>query len=341
MVNPARALAEQFVHRSATTLLALGVAFSLVDFLALYGAAAKEGVLHISGGIGLLNNYGLFSTILGNAVFLYVAKKYYDGVCSIRTSTVVVNTTPIETSISTLTDMIEMRGKYLYLIYLLVIIGTAFWLSNVAYHVFGNPEVRWGHKVFDSLDHPLTFTASRLHNLYTWLIIMPFLGHVLIYSSIQLRQAIAIASRNGALTYDLLNPDQRGGFAFVDRATIAFNVVIALVYIQITLHIETYEKMHAEHVIAYISLTLLLIGINMLFLGDIYASIKTLNLESLNKVKDKVFKDDKLSFEILKYCYERRITVSSIVNFIINPGAIVVSGIIKLWPFITKAFTGA
>ena len=78
-----------------------------------------------------------------------------------------------------------------------------------------------------------------------------------------------------------------------------------------------------------------------MFLGGIYATIKTLKLEALNKVKDNVYKDDKMSFEILKYCYERRISVSSIVNFVINPGAIVISGIVKLWPLIAKAFSGA
>lgn len=322
------------------TLLVFGVAVSLIDFVALYAAAAKERVLHIDQGVGLLDNYGLLSTIVGNAVSLYVAKKYYDGVCSMRTSKAIVNAAPVEESLSTLTDMIHMRQRYKFLIYGLVTLGLLFGLSNVAGHVIDNPEVRWGHKVFDSTDHPLSFIANRVHGLYTLLIIMPFIGHVMVYSSIQLRQAIAVASREGALTYDLLNPDQRGGFSFVDKAHIAFNVVAALVYIQITMHIETF-KMNPEHVIAYIVLTLLLIFINRIFLGDIYGTVKKLKLESLNKVKDKVYNDDQMSFEILKYCYERRVSISSIVNFAINPGAIIVSGIVKLWPFITKVFSGA
>ena len=340
MVNSVRALAKQFVRRSPMTLLVFGVAVSLIDFVALYAAAAQEGVLHINQGIGLLDNYGLLSTIVGNAVSLYVAKKYYDGVCSIRTSKAIVNPAPVEESLSTLTDMIQMRRKYKFLIYGLVIIGLLFGLSNLAGHLIDNPEVRWGHKVFDSKDHLLSFIANRAHGIYTLLIIMPFVGHVMVYSSFQLRQAIALASREGALTYDLLNPDQRGGFGFVDKAHIAFNVVAALVYIQITMHIETF-KMNPEHVIAYIVLTLLLVFINRIFLGDIYATVKRLRLESLNKVKDKAYNDDKMSFEILKYCYERRVSISSIVNFAINPGAIVVSGIVKLWPFITKVFSGA
>jgi hypothetical protein len=327
MANPIRALAEQFVRRSPMTLLVFGIVFSLADFLVLYTAAVKEGVLYIDQGVGLLNNYGLFSTLVGNAVFPYLAKKYYDNICSMRASKAVVDPAPIEESLSALKDMIKMRREYQFLIYIFIAFGAVFWALNVVNH-FRNPEATWGHKVFDSPDHLLTFIASRLHFIYT-LIVLPFLAHVVIYSSVQLWRAIRKASCAGALTYDLLNPDRRGGFVFVDKAAIAFNVVVALIYIQITMHIETF-KMNPEHVFAYIVLTVLLVSMNRMFLGGIYARIKTLRLDSLNKVKENVYKDDKLSFDILKYCYERRISMSSVVNFVINPGAIVISGIIKL-----------
>ena len=337
-MNPARALTKQFVRRSPTTLLVFGIAVSIVDFIVLYVAAARDGVLHLSQGVGLLNNYGLLSTILSNAVLIYLAKKYYDSICSMWASKAIINTEPIYEPLSTLTDMITMQRIYRVLIYSLVILGALFWLSNVSSHILGNPEDRWGHKLFDSIDHPWSFFASRLHNLYTWVIVHPFVGHVLIFSSIQLRRAMAKASLGGALTYDLLNPDQRGGFAFVDKANVAFNIIVALVYIEITMHIETF-KMNPDHIILYVLLTVLLIAINRMFLGGIYATIKSLRLESLNKVKDNVSKDDKLSFEILKYCYERRISASSIINFIIKAGAIVVSGTVKFWPVIVKAFS--
>lgn len=331
MLNPVRALAEQFVRRSSTTLLTFGIAFSLLDFAALYAAADREGVLHISEGIGLLNNYGLFSTILGNAVSFYVAKKYYDSVCSMRASKALIKRAAVEETLTALTAMIRMRRKYQW-VYLMIVVGALAWLLNVKFHVMNDPEIKWGHKVFDSLDHPLTFIASRLHNLYTWLLVMPFLAHVMISSSIQLRRAVAAASREGALTYDLLNPDQRGGFGYVDSANIVFNVVAALTYLQVMLHIETFARMNVEHVITYVALTVLLVVVNRMFLGDIYATIKKLRLEALNEVKDNVYNDDKLSFEILKYCYERKVSGLSIINFIIKAGAIVIPGVLKLWP---------
>src|SRR5258708_321162 len=194
-MNPAKALAAQFVRRSPMALLALGLAWSGFDFATLYTAAASEGVLRINKGIGLLNNYGLFSTIVGNAVSLYLAKKYYDGICAIRTSKAVISSsTGIEKELSILNAMIKMRGRYRFLLYGFITVGAIAWLSNVSGHIFDSPQIRGGHKVCDSLAHPLTFTASRLHNVYTWLIIVPFLAHVMIYCSFQLRKTIAIAS---------------------------------------------------------------------------------------------------------------------------------------------------
>lgn len=338
MPNPVRVLAEQFVRRSPMTLFVFGVVISLADSALLYGAASREGVLHIDQGVGLLNNYGIISTLVGNAVFPYAAKKYYDFICAMRASKAVVEASPVEESLVALSDYVRMRREYKFLIYLLIVIGAVCWLNNFNNHVSGDPVAIWGHKVFDSTDHRLSFVASRLHNVYTWMLIYPFLTHVIFFSSLQLSRAITNASCAGALNYDLLNPDQRGGFVFVDKAAIAFNAVVAIVYIQITLHIETF-KTNPEHVIAYVVLSLVLVVINRMFLGDIYARVKRLRLEALNKVKEKVYKDDKMSFEILKYCYERRVSVTSLVNFAINPGAIVISGAVKLWPVITKAFT--
>lgn len=340
MVNPARALSEQFVRRSPTTLLGVGMILALVDFVTLYTAASWEGVLYISQGVGLLNHYGIFSTIIGNAISLYAAKKYYEGVCSIRDSKAVVDKAVVEEPLKDLTTMIQLRGKYQYIMYFLVVLGTLFLISNAAIHIFGNPVARWG-LVFDSLDHPRSFLGGRLHNVYTWVIIMPFVVHVVICSSIQLRRAMATASNKNALQYDLLNPDQRGGFGFIDKSLLAYNVIAALVYIEITMHIETFSRLNLEHVIDYVILTALLVGVNKMFFADMYATVKRLRFESLNRVKDEVFKNNSLSFEVLKYCYERRVRTLSVANFLIQAGAIAAPGIVKLWPFIVRALTRA
>jgi len=179
MANPVRTLAQQFVRTTPGTLLWVATVISLADFAMLYAAASREGVLRISDGIGLLSNYGLFSTTLGNAVLPYAAKKYYDSVCSIRTSEAIVKSEPIERSIALLRNMVQLRERYRFLIYLLLTLGGLVWLSNLSAYLIGNPEIRWGHKVFDSVDHPLTFYVSRIHGFYTWLIVLPVVGQVL------------------------------------------------------------------------------------------------------------------------------------------------------------------
>jgi hypothetical protein len=333
--NPARALARQFLRQSPITLLVVGTALSLLDLAAMYGAATKDGVLHISQGVGLLSHYGFFSTIVGNAIAVYAAKKYYDGVCSLRCSKALTDKRVIQPTLMELENMIKGEGRYQLSIYLLAIFGALCWLLNVGIHLVGDPVSTWG-LVLDSTAHRWTFVAMRFHNLYTWLIIMPLVAHVMIFSTIQLRAAITIASASKVLKYDLLNPDHRGGFGFVDNSLIAFNVVAALIYVEVTLHYETFGKLNLQHIVDYVVVTVMLFAINKMFFGDMYALVRRLRLKALNKVKDDVFNDNKLSFEVLKYCYERRIHTSSIGNFVIKAAAIAIPGIVKFWPFIVR-----
>src|SRR5262249_15042739 len=146
------------------------------------------------------------------------AKKYYDNVRSMTTSKAIVNVKSISRPLDSLTDMIQLRGRFSLLLYFLMTIGAVNWLLNVAANIAGGREIRWGYKFFDSPDHPLTFSVSLIHNFYTWLIILPLVGHVVICTSQQLHQAFARASRKGAIRYDLLNPDRRGGFDFLRKA---------------------------------------------------------------------------------------------------------------------------
>lgn len=324
--------ARQFTRCEPTTLLAIGVALSLFDFATLYLAASAESVLRIPKGVGLLQNLGLFSTLFGNAVSLYVARKYYDTAFSIRRSKAVIGSSGpgLERVLTVLADMVTMRGRYQFLLYGFVAIGITAWLSNVSGHIFDVPQVRWGHKVFDSTNHPLTFVASRLHNIYTWILIAPFLGHVVVFTSIQLKRAIAIASASSALSYDILNPDHRGGFGFVDKANVIFNVLTAMAYVEVTMHIETFARMHAEHVVAYVFLTVTLILVNHMFLGSIYATVRALRIESLNRLKESAYGQNRLSFDILKYCYERRLSAASLLSAAIKAAAIVLPAAIKL-----------
>jgi hypothetical protein len=320
-------------------LLAVGCGLALLDFSVLYASAERDDVLTIPNGIGLLQDYGLLATVAGNAILFYLARYYYEAVCSIRSSKAVAVTGHIEDSLSELTSMLKMDGKFRFLIYLFFTIGLAYWISNIAFHVFASAETRWGHKVFDSTDHPASFVASRLHNAYTWLFALPFVGYAVIFASIQLRRVVNSAARKGALRYDLLNPDRRGGFLFIEKSHLLFNLLIAIMYVLITMHIGTFDRMNTEHIIAYVFATTALILGNRIFLGDIYSMIDELRIDALNTTKESVYNKDALSFEILKYCYERRFNRFSLVNALTKVAAIALSGAVKLLPLISKALT--
>jgi hypothetical protein len=305
--------------------------------LFLFLAATKESVLHIPGGVGLLQNLGLLSTVIGNAFSFYVVRKYYDYVCAITDSKAVANTRVIKPSLSRLRAMIRMHGRAVFIIIVLVAIGAYFWTSNVNSH-FHDPQIRWGHRLFfDTRDHRLSFIASRFHNVITWLVIGPFVLHVMIVTTFQLRRMFTSAWRRKAFKYDLLNPDKRGGFGFVENAHIVFNVVVALIYVQVTMHIVTFERMNPDHFVFYIFATLALVSINWIFLGDIYQKIKALRFDSLHEMKDRFFAN-KLEFEVLKYCMEQKVSAFSVETIAIKAAGFIIPLLAKLLLPIASSF---
>jgi hypothetical protein len=170
---------------------------------------------------------------------------------------------------------------------------------------------------------------------------MPFVVHVIICSSIQLKRAMTAASPSGVLKYDLLNPDRRGGFAFLFNSAITFNIVAALVYIEITLHRETFGRWNMEHIFDYALFMAGVLFVNKMFFTDMYATVKRLRFESLNKVKEQVFQNNTLSFEVLKYCYEGRINRLEVANVLVQASAILIPGIVQFWPQIARVFIRA
>src|SRR6185369_690638 len=143
MVSPEKVVVNQFLFRSPMILLAAGFGISGLDFLFLFVAAARESVLHIPQGVGLLDNLGLLSTVIGNAFSFYVVRKYYDYVCAIRSSKAVINPRVIKPALSRLKAMIRMHNRSMLIIIILIVAGAYFWTSNVDSHLH-DPEVRWG-----------------------------------------------------------------------------------------------------------------------------------------------------------------------------------------------------
>jgi hypothetical protein len=336
MRNPFTVPAEQFLRTAASTLLLVGSGIALLDFTLLFAAADKESVLVIPNGIGLLQDLGLFSTIVGDAILIYLIRKYYDMICLARNSKAVESPPEVDEPLRVLNSMIKLDPMYRNLLYYLVFAGTAYWMANAAIHVFGNPQRHWGHKVFDSPDHPLCFLLSRAHNAYTWSLVAPFVAYVLVVATIQLRSLFATLLHKGVFRYDLLNPDGRGGFVFVEKAQLVFNIIIALLYLQLVLHIETFERLNPEHYLGVAIATIVFVFGNRIFFSNVRGAVEAFRTEALNERKEKVYNNDRLSFDILKYCYERKVSRYSVLNILTKVTAVGISIGVKVFPLIVN-----
>jgi hypothetical protein len=146
-------------------LLTVGIGLSLLDFLVSYAAAARDGALRINQGIGLINHYGFVATVVGNAVALYAAKKYYESACAIKTSDAVRNPAPIDRSLRKLVSILHFHGGYRFLMFFLIIFGALNWVGNIKAHLVGEALSKWG-LVFDSMVYPWSFFVGRIHLFY-------------------------------------------------------------------------------------------------------------------------------------------------------------------------------
>ncbi|MGT2435830.1 hypothetical protein ACU4GH_08140 [Bradyrhizobium betae] len=313
-------------------LLGIGLFISVAQFVTFYAAARSEGVLVIRGGVGFLNNLGLLATICANAVLPYLVRQLYENAVAFADSRAVKNRSIIDDGNANLRAIILHEGRYRFAGYGLVFVGFAFWTANTGIHLLGNAQEHWGHKVFDSIDHPIDFCLNRLNNVYAWMIVLPLCSYVAIFSAAQLVKSVDVATHQGALAYDLLNPDRCGGFASVERAHLITNVILAVLYVLIALHTETFARMNPEHALAYAAATLVLLFGNTIFIGSIGRHVRKLRTAALNEQKDRVYKNDALSLEILKFYYDHSRTRFQFGSILTKAVAIGIPAILKAAP---------
>jgi hypothetical protein len=335
MGNPLRGLAREFIRREPETWLFVGISIATVQAISALYAARAEGVLIIPGGIGLLQNYGLLANLIGNACFPYLARRYYQEVMTLASSDSIAPTAEVEQEKRLASAFVAGHGKAVSLLYLFCFIGACFWIANTSLHVFGFAERYWEHRVFDSPDHSWSFALNRINNFYTWVILLPLCGHVLVWSSIHLRKIFRAAVQEKAATFDILDPDRMGGYLAVENAKVIFNVILAAVYIDVSLHTGTFRVIHFDHALAYVAATMILLFGNMLVFREANGEIKALRRAAINARKHKVYEEDALSFEILKYVYSVR-PPRTIENFVIKAVPIVGSLALKLAPVIAQ-----
>lgn len=300
-MNARKSLTKQFIKRAPETLLLFSIILAFFEFILLFIAAKNEDVLFIDGGIGLLNNYGVFASLVGDALLLYLIKKYYEEIRCFFIDLKLSSRSFIDKELESLSNIIKLKTRHKHVLFLFAFIGIAANVSNSMFHILGLSETHWHAPVFDSIDHVSCFILNRINALFSWAIILPFCLYVTIFTTIYLIRMIDYLVKNSAVEYDLLNPDRCGGFSFVGKANIYYNFAAAIVYLQITLHIITFNAVNIEHILSYSFITLWFLFGNSFFFNQVFSKIKVLRLKALNKCKDEIYNHDYLSFEIYKY----------------------------------------
>lgn len=331
MSNPVKVVLREFLKRDPQTVLFVTAIIAAADALLLFLAAKHDGVLLIDGGVGLLSNFGLFSTLAGNAIIPYLVKKYYDESHSIFDSKSIKNCGEVSIEFSRTQSMIGTNKSHKTVLYWCIFAGVAGWVSNVSFHVFGNAVDHWGVYVFDSTDHMASFIANRINNLYTWAILLPICGHTVIFTTISISKTMTKAIKTGEIKYDLLNSDRYGGFLFTERANLILNIIGSIVFIQVAAHTGTF-KLNPEHIISFIVSAVLLLFGNSLFFWPMFHEIKKLKNQAIDDFKMKTYEGSAISLEILRYYDSFESNKFSIMNLSSRSIALIASVAVKSTP---------
>ena len=292
---------QGLITTEADRLLLGSVAIALFFGITLYVVASFDCVLFIEGGVGFFQNYGLFTAIVGDAILFFLTKKFHQCVTSMAESNVGGQNLKVLNIVRDLNRSLSLLNKNRFILYAFMLFGLLFVSSNVAQHVFGQPDVHWRGDVFDSLRHPASFTMNKLFLLYSWCIVIPLCAFIFLITSVYMSRIFIALSFDENSKYDLLNPDNAGGYSAARYASAYLNIALSIVYLQISLYVLTFQGANPEHIIGYAIATLLLLFANAIVFRKVETVIAKKKDSALNDLKSKTYSGDQLHFDIYRY----------------------------------------
>lgn len=306
MLDPARAVARIFVSREPIVWLVAASAVSVLQAVTFVLAGRAEHVLWIERGVGLFQNYGLGANLIANALLPYLARLYYDYTMKAAATASGDKAEDLRQEIERIANATQGKGRFVGTIHAFAFVGLLMWISNISYHVLGLASTHWGHAVFDSPDHPTMFVLNRINNFYSWVVIAPLCAHVFLWPTILLPRLIRAAIERGATRFELLHSDRAGGFVAVENAKFVFNTALAVIYLQVTLHSGTFRLAHLDHILVFIAATVALLFGNYWVFRRVDRELAALKEKEIEIRRRRVYEDDPLSFEILRFAYGTR-----------------------------------
>lgn len=294
-------LVARFSATTAECLLVLGVSIAAVFGAAFMLTARYEHVLTIEDGVGLLENYGLIAALFSDAVLFFLTKKYLD-CCFLVANTAPFrqNLTVREAKLSLFRECrLQTERRFAYFFFFML--GCLALTGNISLHIFDDVQNHWNGDVFDSLRHPYSFSLNKIFSFYSWCIVFPICGYIALTSTLQIYRMVGAVEKDCGIGYDLLHPDNAGGFASIRLAIAYFNIGIALIYLQIALYTVTFHGINIAQAGAYALTTIAFLIANLAIFGRIDRIIEKKKQSALNEVKARAYDGDITNFEIFRY----------------------------------------
>lgn len=266
------------VDASPLHLAILGLFVAAMEAGLLFAAATYEDTLFIPEGVGLLQNYGVFSSLFGDVLIVMLARLCFAQVVlqlNGRSSGFQVRRRRLREE---LRAHLTLQTRLRFVLYFACLVGFLFGLYNIGVHLLGDPKAVWaGDGFFDESANPLGFAANRLNGFISWAVVLPVAAFFCAVTFYMFYRIADQGPRGGAF-YDETHPDDFGGFFPLVRAKVFYSIGLSVVFFQIAAHVVTFDA-SAHHYVVIGAASL------MLLLEQIFSSGFT--IDRINMMRDR------------------------------------------------------
>ncbi|MBI4924120.1 MAG: hypothetical protein HY834_20485 [Devosia nanyangense] len=310
MLFPPTIIRNVFGAELAPNWLVVGsiAALALVQTAAVFVGSYIDATWILPGvGKGLLEHYGVWAILIADPLLLIAAGFAYRQFCIAMETLPFVEregTGDLKSIVRPYFDFIELKGRSVFIYYLLAIVGLLAWVLNLLQTI--QPFATYGNDVFDALAYPWGYVGNKFNLFVSWVVVAPAVGFMLVSMSFSTWLILRRVENLDALGPSVLHPDGCYGFEHLGTLNVAllwpylisFGVMFALKL--------THEGTYPSLVVPVIVLAVVCIVVSIVTIQPITSHTKKIRRKTFNSLVEKSHTQEKsTNAERLRFAVER------------------------------------
>lgn len=176
--------------------------------------------------------------------------------------------------------VIHASRKYQNLYFLCLTVGFFGWLLNLKQT--SAPLSTYEHDVFDSISHLPSFLAFKTVLFFSWVLIYPAVGFLVISTAYATWRILREAELEGLIAPQMEHPDECYGLRSVGTLNISILIPYLLVIFSTYSIIETHDTVYASVMSSVVVISLLFIWTSYIVIQPVYSILASARRKACN-----------------------------------------------------------